>query len=224
VRPGRHAAEDGSFRRSAGVAAGRGAVLLLVAVVLGIFLLNKTDDGGTTTVSQEPDAAISDNGRSSNTSSTVPQTTTTTRPAHDPATVKVLAVNGTATSGIGARTKDVLLGARFNTLAPTDAKTKPIKTTTIYYQAGFDVDAVAIGKLLGFPTPTTQPMPTNAADLVKDARNVPNANVLVIAGEDVIPKLPAATTTTTARAASNTTTTARSASSTSSTTSTTKKP
>lgn len=217
MRPGRHAAADGSFRRSAGVAAGRGAVLLLVAVVLGIFLINKIDDSDVSTVSQT--GTTKPDKRTSHTTTTL-VTTTTTRPAHDPATVKVLAVNGTATSGIGARTKDVLLAARYNTLAPTDTKTKPVKATVIWYQPGFDVDAAAIARLLALPPTIAQPLPANVATQLKDAANLPNANVVVVAGEDLIPKLPAPSTTTTT-AKGTTTTTARTSSS---TTSTTKKP
>jgi hypothetical protein len=197
------------------VAAGRGAVLLLVAVVLGIFLLNKTDETPTTTVSQSPTTT---EHRGAGRTTTTLATTTTTRAPHDPASVKVLAVNGTATPGIGARTKDVLLAARYNTLAPTDAKTKPVKTTVIWYVAGYDVDATAIGRLLGFPAPMVQPLPANAATLLKDANNLPNAHVVVMGGEDLIPKLPAKPAT-----SSTTSTTAKPAA-TSSTTSTTKKP
>src|SRR5688572_18585602 len=42
VRPGRYAAADGSFGRSAGSALGRGVLLLAVALVIGIVLLNAT--------------------------------------------------------------------------------------------------------------------------------------------------------------------------------------
>ena len=209
MRPGRHAAEDGSFRRSAGVAVGRAAVLLLVAVVLGIFLLNKVDDQGGTTVAQTSDTTVADDDGA--TTTTVPPTTTTVRTAKDPATVKVLAVNGTTTTGIGARSKEVMLAAKYNTLTPTDAKTKPVKATVFYYKPGFDVDAVAVAALFGMAPATTKPLPADAANLLKETRNLANADIVVMAGEDIIPKLPppASTTTTTAKPASSTTTTAK---------------
>ena len=43
----RHAADDGSFGRSAGGAMLRGALLLAIAVILGVVLLNTFDDGVT---------------------------------------------------------------------------------------------------------------------------------------------------------------------------------
>jgi len=222
MRPGRHAAEDGSFRRSAGMAVGRAALLLLVAVVLGVFLLNQIDDAPETTVDQTTDVTEpDDNGTTPTTAAT---TTTTIRAAKDPATVKVLAVNGTTQSGIGARTKEVLQGAKYNALAPTDAaaKLKPVKTTVIYYQPGFDVDALAIAQLFQLTVANTKPMPQDMATQVVASRNVATSNIVVMAGEDIVPKLPApASTTTTAK--SNTTTTRR-ATTTSSTTSTTAKP
>lgn len=223
MRPGRHAAEDGSFRRSAGMAVGRAALLLLVAVVLGVFLLNQIDDAPETTVDQTSDVTEPDDDNGA-TPTTAPTTSTTVRAAKDPATVKVLAVNGTTQSGIGARTKEVLQGAKYNALAPTDAaaKLKPVKTTVIYYQPGFDVDALAIAQLFQLTVANTKPMPQDMATQVVASRNVAASNIVVIAGEDIVPKLPAATTTTTA-ARSNTTTTRR-ATTTSSTTSTTARP
>lgn len=212
MRPGRHAAEDGSFRRSAGVAVGRAAVLLLVAVVLGIFLLNKVDDDGGTTVSQTSDVTEPDD--SDVTTTTVPPTTTTARTARDPATVKVLAVNGTTTTGIGSRTKEVMLAAKYNTLTPTDAKTKPAKTTTFYYKPGFDADAAAIAALFQMGPAQTKPLPADAPNLVKETRNLANADIVVIAGEDIIPKLPPPSSTTTTAKPAATTTTAKPASTT----------
>ncbi len=47
---GRHAADDGSFARSAGGAATRGVVLILIAVVLG-FILLRSGSGSTESVS-----------------------------------------------------------------------------------------------------------------------------------------------------------------------------
>lgn len=209
MRPGRHAAEDGSFRRSAGMAVGRAALLLLVAVVLGIFLLNQIDDAGETTVGQTTDTTEpeDDMAGATTTSSTPP---TTAPAAKDPQTVKVLPVNGTTASGVAARTKDVLQGARYNALAPTDAaaKLKPLKATVIYYQPGYDVDAVAIATLFQLPPATAKPMPADIAAQIKETRNVANSNVIVLAGEDILPRLPQSTTTTTAKS-SNTTTTAR---------------
>jgi hypothetical protein len=207
------------------MAAGRGAVLLAVAVVIGIFVLNKADDPSSTTVSQTNTTKPSSKDKTSTTPST--STTSSTIAGHQPKDVKVLSVNGTATSGVGARAKDVLLGAGYNALTPTDAKTKPVKVTVILFAPGYEPDARAIAALLQTPPTSVQPMPAKPGDLLKNAANVPNAHIIVIVGEDIAGKLPASTTTTTAKAA--TTTTAKSATTTTTakaatTTSTTKKP
>jgi hypothetical protein len=223
VRPGRHAAEDGSFTRSAGVAAGRGALLLLVAVVIGIVLLNKTDTTSVTTVKQTNTTVKP--GRTATTTSTIP--TTTTLAAHDSATVKVLPVNGTTTGGVGARAKDALLAARYNALAPTDSKNKPVKTTVIFFAPGYEGDAHLIATLLNITNPNIQPMPAVRTNIAVNTANADAANVIVVVGEDIAASLPTTTTsstvksstTTTAKKASTTTTTAHAA-----TTTTTKKP
>jgi hypothetical protein len=192
------------------MAAGRGAGLLLVAVVLGVILLNKTDDTPTTTVTQTRSTETTRRSGGT-TTSTIP--TTTTIAAHDPAAVKVLPVNGTATSGVGSRAKDVLLGARYNTLAPTDAKNKPVTATVIYFAPGFQGDAAAIARLLAIPQPVIQPMPADRAAIVKDVNNVAAAHVIVVVGSDIAGTLPksttSSTTATTKKPASSTTTTAK---------------
>jgi len=207
VRPGRHAADDGSFRRSsgvtAGIAAGRGAVLLFVAVVLGIFLLNRTDSTKVTTVPQKNTPTTAKHAAAT----TVPSVVTpTTVAAHQPAQVKVLAANGTNLQGVAARAKDVLAQAGYNALAPIDAKTKGVKATVVYYAPTYDRDAVAITALFGIPPTSIQPLPNPATTLVADTRG---ADVVVLVGEDIAGKLPAASTTTTAKPAGTTTTTAK---------------
>lgn len=222
MRPGRHAVDDGSFRRSsgvtAGIAAGRGAALLFVAVVLGIFLLNRTDSTKVTTVPQKSTPTTKHVTATTVAPSVV---TTTTLAAHQPAQVKVLAANGTNLQGVGARAKDVLAQAGYNALAPIDAKTKGVKATVVYYAPTYDRDAVAITALFGIAPTAIQPLPNPATTLVADTRG---ANVVVLVGEDIATKLPAATTTTTAKAAATTTTTSKATTTTAKATTTTAKP
>lgn len=204
------------------MAAGRGALLLLVAVVLGIVLLNKTDDTPQTTVEQR---ATTTTARKSTTQNSVFSSTTTVPPLqpHNAAAVKVLSVNGTTMVGIAGRAKEVLLAAGFNTLSPTDAKTKPQKTTSIFYAVGYQADANVMATLLKAPATAVKPMPANPASLVKDDRSVAQAHVIVVVGEDIASSLPASkstsTTSTTARRSSSSTT-----STTAKSTTTTKKP
>ena len=75
MSPGRHAADDGSFGRSAGGAMLRGALLLAIAVVLGVVLLNRFDNG------TDPFAqSLTASGKATTTTTTTaaPPVTTTT--------------------------------------------------------------------------------------------------------------------------------------------------
>jgi len=193
VRPGRHAAADGSFERSAGTAAARGALLLVVAVVLGIVLLQAADKG------------TSSRGLTTGTRATTPTTTVptpTTVATRAPADVKVLAVNGTTTAGLGSRVSDKLRTAGYNVLAPTDSSRKPVASSSVYFAVGYQSEATAIAELLGLQPTAVQPLP--AAAPVADTRG---ANVLVLAGQDLSRALPAPATTTTVRRASTSSTT-----------------
>ena len=197
MRPGRHAAADGSFERSAGTAAARGAFLLVIAVVLGIVLLQAADKG---TSSQRGLTGT----HAAAPTTTVPTPTTVATRA--PADVKVLAVNGTTTSGLGLRVSDKLRTAGYNVLAPTDARRKPVASSSVYFTVGYQTDATAMAQLLGLQPTAVEPMPPTPP--VTDTRG---ATVLVLAGQDLARALPVPATTTTVRRAAtgSTTTTAR---------------
>ncbi|HEX4979522.1 MAG TPA: hypothetical protein VFV35_05610, partial [Acidimicrobiales bacterium] len=116
MRPGTHAAADGSFGRSAGAAMGRGVLLLAVALVIGIVLLNATEDQppgtGVSAGARTDDGSGGDgNGAPPGATTTAPPTTLP--PARNPAEVKVLVANASTVRGAagGARTK--LLEAKF---------------------------------------------------------------------------------------------------------------
>lgn len=175
MRRGRHAADDGSFSRSAGTALGRGLVLLAVAVLLGIFLLNRVDD-------PVEDGVNAGNSRAEQTTTTTSEpevSTTTTAPARAPKDVRVLTANGTSVRGAAGRVKDRLMAQGYNTLAATDASTKPAQTA-VYYTAGFQREAAAIAQFLGVAAQAVQAMP--ATPPVGDLKN---ANVLVMVGADL---------------------------------------
>ena len=200
ARSGRHAAADGSFGRSAGGAALRGAVLLAIAVILGIVLLQSADDNDAFDPVTSGDG--DGNGVETATDTTrTPETTTTTQPVRPAAEVKVLAVNGTGVRGLAGQYKDRLRAAGYNALAPTDASKKPHTTSTVFFTAGYEGDARAIAELLEITAVAAVPTPPPVASLQ-------SANVVVLIGND---KVPASATTTTAarRNAPATTTTTR---------------
>jgi LytR cell envelope-related transcriptional attenuator len=185
VSPGRHAADDGSFGRSAGGAMLRGALLLAIAVVLGVALLNTFDDG------TDPFAqSLVASGATTSTTTTIaaPEATTTTTaaasPLRAPADVKVLPANGTGVNKFGARVGDELKKSGFNVLSPVDSTTKGVEASVVYSTAGFEADAIDVAAKLGLPPTVVQAVapPVKAVELR-------GANVIVVAGTDLTNRL-----------------------------------
>jgi hypothetical protein len=169
----RHAATDGSFGRSAGGAALRGAGLLAVAVILGIILLRS--GGGDpysrsirTVVSPTPEITVRP-----------PTATTITVPVRTPGDVKVLPTNGTSTAGAGTAIFTRLKQAGYNVLAATNT-TSPAATSNVFYNPGFEREARVVAQLLGLPDSAVQAMPTPPP--VSDTRG---ADVIVVVGPDL---------------------------------------
>lgn len=200
MKPGNHAAGDGSFGRSAGGAAGRGVALLAVALLIGIVLLNATDAEPpgtrlTTGPSGGEDAAPGpDKGRTA-----APTTTasTTTLPGRPPPEVKVIVANAAGVQGAAGRASDILKPAGYNVLAPTNTKGE----TAVYFVPGYEREAAAVATALGFPGASVKPLPTPPP--IPDTKE---ANVVVIIGPDQGSRFSGAATTTTQPGASTTTT------------------
>ena len=212
----RHAATDGSFGRSAGGAAARGAGLLLVAVVIGILLLRS---GGGDPYSR----AVNVGSPQASPLTTLPPTATTvTFPLRNPADVVVLPANGTATAGAAAATGAKLKAAGYNVLAAGNT-TKAATASNVFYAAGYEREAGVVAQLLGLPDSAVQPMP--APPPVADLRGSFN---LVVVGPDLakaappVSSPPTTARRTTATTAHTTATTAHTATTTH--TATTKKP
>lgn len=198
ARSGRHAANDGSFGRSAGGAALRGGALLAIAVILGIVLLNAADDNDAFTPVTAGNNG--DGGGTAVATTVAPRRTSTTsttvalRPA---AQVKVLAANGTTVKGLAGQVRDRLKAAGYNALAPTDATKKPVAKSAVYFTPGYEGEARQIAQQLGIAT--VAPMPTPLPVL-----SLQTANVVVVVGTD---NAGAATTTTARRGTAATTST-----------------
>jgi hypothetical protein len=214
MRRGAHAADDSSFNRSAAIHTGRAAVLLIVAFLIGVGLLHSADKSTVvigTTGTTAP--------KTTTTTASQASTTTTAAP-RDPRTVKVLAANGTSTNGIGDKLRRKLLAANYDALAAVTATTK-VPTTTIYYTPGFESDAQAVAVAIGVPASSVQPLPAKAP-----VPQLGSANVVVVAGQDVVASLTSTSTTsttvrsTTATTKKTTTTTSRPTTTTSASTTT----
>jgi len=108
---------------------------------------------------------------------TVPATTTTAPP--NPATTRVLAVNGTQRSGIARRTADRLIGAGFLNPTPTDS-IDVVEVTPVYYREGFKAAAEGAAVALGLDPAGVVPLgqPVSAVD--------DQADVVVAVGNDFV--------------------------------------
>jgi hypothetical protein len=192
MRRGRQAADDGSFARSVGAHTARGALLIAIAVILGLVLLQKVDTG------KGASTSLKSNTPTTAAPTTAPAITTTTRPA---SAVKVLVANGTTTTGVALQVKQILATAGYNALAPADATAAAKaarRNTIVYYAPGYDKDAVKVASHISVPPPPTSPMPNPLP--VSDLKT---ANVLVLVGPDYVGRSGASTT------AGGTTTTTR---------------
>lgn len=176
------------------MAAGRGALLLAVAVVLGVLLLNTADDTPTGSSTRR-------GGDVDTTEPPTPTTaaTTTTVAVRPPRDVRVLSANGTRVNGLGARLRDALRAAGYNVLAPIEAR--PATSTTVYFTPGFEREAQVLAQGLRLPSNAVQPLPNPPP-----VSNVRGANLVAVAGPDFA-RQATSTTSTTRR---GTTTTARS--------------
>jgi hypothetical protein len=184
VRPGRHAAGDGSFGRSAGTQTVRGAALLGVAILIGVILLR--------TAPSETGSSVKSTKTTTRTTAkpaapgvTVP-VTTTTAPPRPPGQVTVTVANGTNVSGAANRIKSQLLQGGYNVVFATNATTNSSATTTVFYLAGFQQEAVILANSLSLPPTVAQAVPPPPP--VSDTKG---ADLVVVVGADLASQLSA---------------------------------
>ncbi len=216
--------------------ASRGAILVVVGVIVGAFVLGRgLDSGGTFDTVQtggssdpasepadapqttadgavieeidtdgdgEPDTTAidtdgdgaadteaidtDDDGVVDTPVDTAPPLTPQPRP---PAEVRVLVANGTSINGAAGVATEKLIARNYATLTPTNAET--VETTTIYYEADYEADALLVAQYLSARPDQVAPLP--AADPGGVDRR--GANILVILGADEVTQPAAAETT-----------------------------
>jgi hypothetical protein len=186
MSPGSHAAGDGSFARSSGIQVGRAALLIAVAVVIGLILLRRTGGGvpapvGTntpTTVGTIPTTGGTSLGGGPATT-TRGGTTTPTAALRAPTDIKVLVANGTSTPGLAGKVSNQLHAKGYVTLASVNSTQKPA-STIVYFAAGYSGDAIALAGKLSLPSTAVQAMP-----VPPPVPSLNGANILVVVGPDL---------------------------------------
>jgi hypothetical protein len=182
----RTAVPRGGFTRSAGAAAGRGVLLIVFALALGILLLARAIDGTNTKASTSPPtgrvatpttAAAAPAAPSGPTAATNPATTLP--PAHEPAQVAVLVLNGREVQGVARANNDVLLRVGYNGLAPGNTSAAVAATSVYFTDPAFQADAAKVAEALTIPADKVVALgPTNLNVDLKAAK------VVVLLGQD----------------------------------------
>ncbi len=178
----RHAASDGSFAKSAGGAAGRGILLIAVAVLVGVLILrNGFDSGGGSSSPPTTSAGGAVTSVSTNTTAaggsteSTAATTPSTRPANQ---VKVFVANGAGIQGAAGKAVETLTPLGYVAVAGNSPNR--VQTTTVYYTEGYQAEAQGVAAALGAPAASVQPMPTPPP-----IADIQGAQVLVVLGPDV---------------------------------------
>ena len=193
--PGQYAAQDGSFARSAGGAAGRGIILIVVAVGIGLFLLARGFDGGGTSLivpssaneasdepaveGDEPAVEGDEPGVEGDTTPDPAVESDTARPSGE---VKVAAVNTTGEPGLASTATGKLDTQGYVTAAKNGVQSD---TSSVYYLAGYSEDAKEVARILGITADLI--FPTEAADILERVLNNDNVidfHIFIIQGTD----------------------------------------
>ncbi|MDY7105186.1 MAG: LytR C-terminal domain-containing protein [Actinomycetota bacterium] len=193
-----HAAGGSSFARSAGAAAGRGILLILFAVVIGVVLLGQGygDDGesaATDPTSPTDDSSQTDNsgvdlGDTTDSStvdgSTPSSTPTSSAAARPPGEVTVLVANASRTNGVAGANTDELNRVGYTVLQPTNAidasgANTQFDATNVYFVEGYQAEATAVAESLQIPATQVAAMPPEVP-----VADIGTAQVLVVIGLD----------------------------------------
>ena len=200
--PGRPPRAPAGNAGGPGNAGARGALLLAVAVILGIVLLQQFDtpdipSGQVSATSIPDDTDETTTTRRVGLTTVAPVTTTAAR-ARPKAEVKVLVANGAGVRGLGGSTTNSLKERGYtNVAAPTDATTG-VEKTAIQFVEGYEAEARELAGVLSLPATVV----TRLASPPVAAADIADAKLIVILGTDVS----SATTTAPAGAATTSTT------------------
>jgi len=164
---------------------GKAAVLIVVGVLVGIIVLRSDGSSGTSLSA----AAAREAAENALTNTTLDDddddVTATTVALRAPASVKVIAINGTRTAGQGAKATTKLQNALYNAVAPGNA-TEAVRATNpasvIYVVTpGYEREAAAVAAVLGLPASAVRslPSPSPSPDIKGDV------NIAVLIGSGI---------------------------------------
>jgi hypothetical protein len=167
----------------------RGAVLVVVAVLVGLFLLrNGLDTSEVVTASRDDSSSDSgdtsdggaDEGSDEATDDGTETTEDTTPAARPPAEVPTIVLNGSGVSGAAGSYSEVLASLGYQLTKPTGGNAATnVPSTQVLYAEGFEQEAMAVAVAIGAPSLVpallTEPSP---GDIV-------GASVVVVLGPDL---------------------------------------
>jgi hypothetical protein len=199
----RHAGEGGVGRATSDAAV-RGALLIGVAVVIGLLLLWRAHDDPSTasgTITSPTEAPAGDGATDPTTpagdgATTLPPGATTTAlpptpSTHVPNQVPVLVANGSGTTKGASTVTNKLIPIGYDTKPAADAD-QTYEKSKIFYREGFAEDAKQIARTLGVPEPVEsiiEAMPATPPVMgAKVTANAQAAQVLVLLGTDQVIK------------------------------------
>jgi hypothetical protein len=172
----------------------RGAVVLVVAIVIGLALLARSggggDDDGDDRADQTTESTASTEATDGSDTTVVPvqdnSTTESTAPTgstQDPATITVVVLNATDTTGWAGENAGILQSAGYVTDQGNPASGENSDTTTIYATPEAQADAQAVAAVLNLAdAPVTQ----KPAEPLGDAGQDAEADVVVVLGADSV--------------------------------------
>jgi hypothetical protein len=162
ARDGSRTGKGVGFGRSVAFSAARGALLIGIAVIIGIVLLQVIDDGtsgpiGNGSVSAGGTTGTTAPGGDDSSSSTTTPTTAAT-PVKPPAEVAVLVLNGSGRPGAATAQSNALKAKGYQTLTPADTAER--QGNIVYFKAGFDRECTTVATNVdGAPKVEAMPSP-----------------------------------------------------------------
>ena len=158
----------------------RGAVLVVVAVVIGLFLLRNGIDSSTTVGADRGDPSTDeglDDGATDDTTSTTAAAVTT-----PPGQVPTIVLNDSGVTGAAGRYSEALAAAGYQLTSPEgETSTLPgdRPLTQVLYGEGFEEEAVLVAAAIGAPESEVQPLGTTVPGPTG------GASVIVVLGTDL---------------------------------------